>query len=173
MKRIFINKFNLTDTDIDYEVIRVKAIVIDSYKQVIIIENNYTYQLPGGHKKGNEDLEDTLSREIREELGIDIEIETGPFLMITTYDNNYENTGNKVCNKIYYYVIKCDLEPNLNNLSLDSLESMSEFRVFKTPLDRFKFFLHNAIDYGKIKTDIGQEMLIVADTFNELYGGIL
>ena len=105
MKRILINDNNLNLDDIDYEVIRVKGIVMDSLKNVILVENNNTFQLPGGHIRKDESLEICLEREIKEELGINLKIAQGPFMMITTYDNNYFDSGSKVCSKIYYYVI--------------------------------------------------------------------
>ena len=57
MKRILINDNNLNLDDIDYEVIRVKGIVMDSLKNVILVENNNTFQLPGGHIRKDESLE--------------------------------------------------------------------------------------------------------------------
>ena len=60
MKRILINDANLSDADIDYEVIRVKGLVINKSNERILIENNHTYQLPGGHNRKDEPLEVTL-----------------------------------------------------------------------------------------------------------------
>ncbi len=169
MRRIIINDAHLKDEDMDYEVIRAKGLIINSKKEIILVENNNTYQFPGGHYKKNESLEETLSREIREELGINILIDTGPFMMITTYDNNYFGTGDKVLNKIYYYIIYTDLEPNLNNLKLDALESKTEFKLFRIKLEELHLFLINALDKGKINPSIEREMLLVDSIFKELF----
>lgn len=171
MKRVLINDENLSLDDIDYEVIRVKGMVI-SNGELVIVENNNTYQLPGGHNVKGEALEDTLAREIKEELGIKLEIPGGPFMMITTYDPNYMDMGSKVCSKIYYFVVETDLEPDLDNLSLDALEKETEFNVFKIKVNELESFLNNAINDGRIDASIGREMLLVSEEFNNRGGNI-
>ena len=171
MKRVIINDDNLKEEDIDYEVIRVKGMVI-SNGELVIVENNNTYQLPGGHNIKGEALEDTLSREIKEELGIKLDVDCGPFMMITTYDPNYMDMGSKVCSKIYYYVVETDLEPDLTRLCLDELEKETEFNVFKIKLNELDFFLNNAIKDGRIDASIGREMLLVSEEFNNRGGNI-
>ena len=171
MKRILINDHNLEEDELDYDVVRVKGLVINSNNELIIVENNNTYQLPGGHARRNEPLEDTLAREIREELGIALEINNGPFLMITTYDNNYFDTGSKVGNKIYYYIVRTDLEPDINNLSLDAIEKETDFNILKVNVSDLEAFLNDAISCGRIDPNIGREMLLVCNEYNEVNGG--
>ena len=172
MKRVIINDNNLDIKDIDYDVIRVKGLVINSNDELIIVENNNTFQFPGGHIRKDEALEDSLAREINEELGIDVNIDNGPFMMITTYDNNYFDTGSKVCNKIYYYVVKCDSEPDINNLKLDAIEKETDFNIIKVKLRDLDAFLNKALDDGRIDANIGREMLLVSSEFNNMFGGI-
>lgn len=171
MKRVLINDDNLEIKDIDYDVIRVKGLVISNGK-LVMVDNNNTYQLPGGHNVKGEALEDTLAREIREELGIKLVIDGGPFMMITTYDPNYMDMGSKVCSKIYYYVIETELEPDLNNLSLDALEKETEFSVFKIKIDELDSFLNKAIKDGRIDASIGREMLLVSEEFSNIGGDL-
>lgn len=173
MKRVFINDANLKDEDIDYEVIRVKGLVINSNDELILVENNHTYQLPGGHNRKDEPLEATLSREIREELGYDIEIKTGPFMMITTYDPDYFESGSRVCNKIYYYVVYSDIEPNLDNVRLDAQETETDFSLFKIPMKDLELFLNNCMENGSIDKCIGREMLLVNQEYNEKFGEVI
>ena len=172
MKRVLINDNDLDIKDIDYDVIRVKGLVINSNDELIIVENNNTFQFPGGHIRKDESLEDSLAREINEELGIDVTIDNGPFMMITTYDNNYFNTGSKVCNKIYYYVVKCDIEPDINNLKLDAIEKETDFKILRVKLRDLDAFLNKALDDGRIDAYIGREMLLVSSEFNNMFGGI-
>lgn len=171
MKRILINDDNLDENDLDYDVVRVKGLVVNSLDDLIIVENNYTYQLPGGHNRKDEALEDTLAREIREELGIKVSIDNGPFMMVITYDSNYMNSGSKVCNRIYYYIVKTDLEPDINNLSLDAIEKETEFNILKIKVNDLTSFLKKALDDGKIDSCIGREMLLVSQEMECLYGG--
>lgn len=84
MRRILLNDDNLQEEDLDFEVIRVKGLIINSTGDILIAHNNGTYQFPGGHKEDDENLDDCLEREIREETGISV-TSNGPFMQITTY----------------------------------------------------------------------------------------
>ena len=122
MKQIFINESSLSEKELDFSVIRVKALIINSRKEILLAHNNGTYQFPGGHKEDNETLDDCIVREVKEETGIDINLTVGPFMQIVTYDSNYFGTNKKVCNKIYYYVICTDDVPNFEETHYDELE---------------------------------------------------
>ena len=171
MKQIFINEANLKEEELDFSVIRVKGLVINSQGEILIAHNNGTYQFPGGHIEDEETLDDCLEREIKEETGIDIELDLGPFMQITTFDPNYFETGKKVGNKIYYYVIHTDDVPNFNETHYDELECQTEFNLFYVKLDELKLFLEEAISNGSLDENIGREMLLVLDEYNKIYGG--
>ena len=170
MKRILINDDNLKIDDLDFEVIRVKGLIINSDGDILIAHNNGTYQFPGGHKEDDETLDDSLEREIKEETGIDVESQ-GPFMLITTYDSNYFNQNKKVCNKIYYYVINTNETPNFEETHYDELECQTEFNLFYISLNDLQEFLNKSIDEGSLDINIGREMLLVLEEYNNLYGG--
>lgn len=170
MKRILINDDNLKIDDLDFEVIRVKGLIINSDGDILIAHNNGTYQFPGGHKEDDETLDDSLEREIKEETGIDVESQ-GPFMLITTYDSNYFNQNKKVCNKIYYYVINTNETPNFEETHYDELECQTEFNLFYISLNELQEFLNKSIDEGSLDINIGREMLLVLEEYNNLYGG--
>lgn len=169
MKRIFINDDNLIVDDLAYEVIRVKAFIVNSSNEVLIAHNNNTYQLVGGHVEKNEDMEGALVREIKEETGIEVEDISGPFMQIMTYSKNYFNSGKNVCNKIYYYRILSNDVPNLQKTNYDALEKQTDFGLFYINIDDFCDFLEQSIDDGSIDINIGREMLLVLDEYNKLY----
>lgn len=170
MKRILINDDNLKIDDLDFEVIRVKGLIINSDGDILIAHNNGTYQFPGGHKEDDETLDDSLEREIKEETGIDVQSQ-GPFMSITTYDSNYFNQNKKVCNKIYYYVINTNETPNFEETHYDELECQTEFNLFYISLNELQEFLNKSIDDGSLDINIGREMLLVLEEYNNLYGG--
>lgn len=172
MRQIFINDYSLNEADIDFEVIRVKGLIINSRGEVLIARNNNTYQFPGGHKEEDESLDASLVREIKEETGIDVELEDGPFLEIVTYDNNYFGTNQKVCNKIYYYRIFSDQAPNFFETSYDELECQTDFELFYIKIQDLEKFLHKSLDDGSIDVKIGREMLLVFREYSNLFGGM-
>ena len=70
MKEIVFNEDNLTDKDINEEVTRVKALIINSNDEIMLGYSNKTYQFPGGHLEDGETFIECLKREVMEETGI-------------------------------------------------------------------------------------------------------
>lgn len=171
MKQILINDDDLKEEELDFSVIRVKALIVNSQQEILLAHNNGTYQFPGGHKEDNETLDDCMIREIKEETGIDIDLNVGPFMQITTFDPNYFGTEKKVCNKIYYYVVNTDDVPNFEETHYDELECQTDFDLFYVELSGLKAFLEKAIEEGSLAQDIGKEMSLVCSEYDRLYGG--
>ena len=83
MKEIIYNYDLLEDKDINNEVARVKALIINSNNEILFGYADKTYQLVGGHVEKEETLMECLSREIKEESGIEIKFDNlMPFLKI-------------------------------------------------------------------------------------------
>lgn len=171
MEKIIINDFNLNENDIETTVIRVKGLIINSSGKILIAHNNNTYQFPGGHLDDCETMEQCLKREIKDETGINVDILEEAFLCISTYDNNYFNSGKKVLNNIYYFRIFTDEVPNYDETHYDELELASDFNLFYVEFNDLENFLKKCIDDDSIDKNIGREMLLVVDTYNKIYGG--
>ena len=171
MKEIVINDYQLKDEDISEKVVRVKALIINSQGKIILAHNNNTYQLPGGHLEENETTDQCIIREIKEETGISLEVKEGPFLCITTYDNNYFNSGRKVLNSIYYYRFFTDEVPNFNETHYDELELATDFNLFYLSFDSLRDFLKEKGDSGEMDPKIAREMIHVVDVYHELFDG--
>ena len=171
MKEIIINDNNLTDDDIESEVIRLKALIINSKGKILLAHNNNTFQFPGGHLEEGEIMDECIAREVVEETGIHIIVKEEPFLCIKTYDNNYFDTGKKVLSSIYYYRFFTDDQPNLEETHYDELELSTDFDLFYLNFKDLKNFLIDCIEDDKIDKNIGREMINVCDVYFELYGG--
>ena len=171
MKKIVINDDNLNNESMEMEVIRVKGLIINSKGKILLAHNNNTYQFPGGHLEEGENMDDCIVREIKEETGIDLEVNEGPFLCIKTYDNNYFNTGRKVLSCIYYYRFFTDDMPNFEETHYDELELATDFNLYYVVFSDLGNFLKKSISDGMIDVSIGREMLNVFDVYQELYGG--
>lgn len=171
MKEIVINDYQLTDDDMESKVVRVKGLVINSKGKILLAHNNNTYQFPGGHLEDNEEMDTCILREIKEETGIDVEIQEPPFLCIKTYDNNYFGTGKKVLNSIYYYRFFTDDMPNFQETHYDELELATEFNLFYVVFADLENFLKKSMDDGMIDANIGREMIHVVQIYHEMFGG--
>ena len=170
MKEFIINDDNLRDEDIEMKVVRVKALIINSKGNILLAFNNNTYQFPGGHTDDDETIEECMKREIKEEVGIEVEVGE-PFLSIETYDSNYFNTGKKVLNTIYYYRVLTDLEPDFSKTKYDELEAKTDFDLFYVDFSNLEKFIINKIDSNEIDPKIAREMLHVVREYNMIFGG--
>ena len=171
MKQIIINDKNLKDDEIDLNVVRVKALIINSRGKILLAHNNNTYQFPGGHLDDGESRDECIVREIKEETGIDVEVKEQPFLCIKTYDNNYFGTGKKVLNSIYYYRFFTDALPNFQETHYDELELATDFNLFYVVFADLENFLNDSIKNGMIDPNIGREMIHVYQIYHDLFGG--
>ena len=171
MREIVINDSGLNKDEIDLEVIRVKALIVNSSGKILMAFNNNTFQFPGGHLEEGESKEECIRREVMEETGIIIEESLEPFLVITTYDDNYFDTNKRVLNSIYYYRIISDEVPNLDNTHYDELELKSDFDLYYVDFSNIGSFIKKEMENGKVDKKIGREMLYVVDIYNEIYGG--
>lgn len=169
MKRVIINKDNLDILNMDDTIIRVKALMVNEKKELLVVHNNNTFQFPGGHWKKDEALEDTLQREIKEETGITTKAEVGPFMVIEEYYDNYLDTGRTRCNKMYYYIINCNEEPKVEEMSLSELEKKTDFHLFYIPINDMEKFLTESLQNNQIEEVIGKEMLAVMEEYKKRY----
>lgn len=172
MKEIIINDHNLSDDDVLDRVVRIKGLLLNSRGKILLAHNNNTYQFPGGHLEDNEQMDICIKREIKEETGIDVEVMEKPFLVISTYDNDYFGTGKKVLNSIYYYRFFTDQIPNFNETHYDELEMATEFNLFYVNFKGLDEFLNKKITEGSIDLKIGREMLLVYNEYCKMFGGI-
>ncbi len=171
MKEIIINDDNLTDNDIEEEVVRVKGLIINSRGKILLAHNNNTFQFPGGHLDEGETKDECIVREIQEETGIHLKVKEEPFLCIKTYDSNYFGTNKKVLNSIYYYRFFSDEMPNFEKTHYDELELATDFDLFYVVFADLKIFLEKCIKDGKIDSNIGREMIHVFDVYYDMFGG--
>lgn len=170
MKEFVINDDNLNEEDIEMRVIRVKALILNSEGNILLAFNNNTYQFPGGHVDEGEEIDECMKREIKEEVGIDVDV-NDPFLSIETYDSDYFGTGKKVLNMIYYYRVFTDLEPDFSKTKYDELEAKTDFDLFYVNFSTLDKFIISKIDSNEIDPKIAREMLHVVKEYNQIYGG--
>lgn len=77
----------------------VKAVILSEDGKVLILKRSDSdrtapgkFDLPGGRIEDGEDIEDSLEREIKEELGIEVEI--GPIINVFDFEKDYRKDKN-------------------------------------------------------------------------------
>lgn len=160
MEQKLINKDNLDYKDIDEEVTRLKALIVNSNDEILLGYSHFAYQFPGGHLEENESLIDGLKREILEETGIEFnDLDVEPFYELTYYTKNYRNTNKNRCNRIYYYLINSDLDYDLSKTNYTDDEIEGGFILKRIKLDEFISTLNNSVIKGNVNEIMAQEMI--------------
>lgn len=136
MKETIYNYDYLTLEDITEVSIRIKALIINSTKEILLGKSDISYQFPGGHLEDNESLIESLKRETLEETGIEISDEEidRPFYKVTYLNKDYPAKGINRKSEIYYYVVKTDKEVDLSKVKLTENEIKHNYRLEKMPL---------------------------------------
>lgn len=160
MEKIITNRFNLKEEDITEVVRRVKVLLVNSNNELILGYSHNDYQFPGGHVEENEELVETVNREILEETGMKLQIDSiEPFACAIGYYKDWPKEGNNRKIEIFYYEVKTDEKPNLNNTAYTDAEKEGNFELRYINLDTVEEELKkNAIEFGDTK-GITREML--------------
>ncbi len=164
MYKIIDNKYNIKDSDVFEVVKRVKALIINSNNEILLGYSNNIYQFPGGHVE-NESLLSALNREIEEETGICLNISCDPIICAYRYYKDYPLVNKNRLNEIYYYEIKTDELPNLNNTNYTVEEKNGNFELRYINLkDAIRQINNNSKIYGD-KKGIASEMIEVLNLY--------
>ena len=172
MKQLITNKYNLTDSDMTEVVKRVKVLLVNSNNDVLLGYSHNNYQFPGGHVEENETLVQAVNREVLEETGIELNITNiEPFACAIGYYKDWPAEGKNRKIEIYYYEVKTDEKPNLENTDYTENEKDGNFELRYIPLLNVENVLRtNAEEYGDIK-GIAREMIdlfgVYKTTINE------
>ena len=172
MKQLITNKYNLTDSDMTEVVKRVKVLLVNSNNDVLLGYSHNNYQFPGGHVEENETLVQAVNREVLEETGIELNITNiEPFACAIGYYKDWPAEGKNRKIEIYYYEVKTDEKPNLENTKYTENEKNGNFELRYIPLlDVENVLKTNAEEYGD-KKGIAREMIdlfgVYKTTINE------
>ena len=160
MINIINNKYELKEEDINDIQVRVKALIINSNNEILLGYSHNDYQFPGGHIEENENLIDALNREVEEETGIKLNLTNERYFATSIgYWKNHPRKGINRKTIVYYFKIKTDLKPNLDNTSYTESEIRGNYTLKYISLDKVvKELEENAKIYGD-KFGITKEMI--------------
>ena len=135
MKEIIYNYDNVDENEINRIVRRAKALIINDENEVILALSHQNYYFIGGHVDNDESDFDCLKREIKEETGVDVDIEPmKPFLRIKYLNSNFPIEGVNTMSMANYYVLKMNLEAKEEERVLTDSEAEGGFHTVNIPL---------------------------------------
>lgn len=171
MKEIITNKYNLKEGDMTEIVKRVKVLLINSNNEVLLGYSHNDYQFPGGHVEEGETLIQTVNREITEETGMELGIESlEPFACALGYYKDWPAEGKNRKIEIYYYEVKTDEKPNLEHTKYTENEKDGNFELRYINLGSIEEELkRNAEEFGD-HNGIAREMLELFDLYKSTKG---
>lgn len=168
MKKIITNKNNLKEEDMTELVQRVKVLLVNSNNEILLGYSHNDYQFPGGHVDDGEKLIDTLKREVLEETGIVLNIdEIEPFACSIGYYKDWPEKGKNRKIEIYYYEIKTDELPNLENTKYTEHEIDGNFELKYINLNDVEQELSSNVDKFGDKYGIAREMIELLRIYKE------
>ena len=100
MDKVISNPSNLTDNDVDSITNKVRAIILNDLN-IIIVDYGNILMFPGGKVEVNEKDNEALKRELKEELGLDLEDDMIiPFIEYHSYIQNYPSRNGNMINRL-------------------------------------------------------------------------
>lgn len=159
MKTKIINYDHIKEEDINDRIIRVKALLVNSNKEILLASAYTTIQFPGGHLEEGESLWEGLKREVLEETGIILDKEISPYFCLKYFLKDYPVIGNNRSIEIYYYYIFTNQKYNLANIYLDDQEKNGDFTLTYVKLKDVKKYLKKNPGNLKINKVVTNEML--------------
>ncbi len=160
MKVKIFNYDKLKENEISDRVVRVKALMINSKKEILLASAFTTIQFPGGHLEVGEALEEGLKREVLEETGIILEEVPKPFFVLKHFLKDYPVVGNNRSIEIYYFYIPTDQTYNLDNVYLDDQERDGGFTLTYVKFKDLKKYLKQNPGNLAINKVVTEEMLL-------------
>lgn len=108
MKEITINNNNQTQEEFQKKQIKSRALLTNTKGEILIAKYGDVFLLPGGGVEDGETPEITICRELREEVGVEFELEQlQPFAKIRYFQPGYPNRNGSREDRIlvtYYYI---------------------------------------------------------------------
>lgn len=138
-KKIIYRDDHLLEEEINDRKYKVRAILMNDKKEIILEKYAGIYMFPGGSIESNESPLETLKRELEEETGIDdARIQTVPFLQIEEYNRHFPKRDgihhvNRYTKTLFYFAFT---KQNINKrkMHLSSLEKNFKFTCQFVPL---------------------------------------
>ena len=164
MKTILYNYNKLKEEDINRLVRRAKILIINSNEEILFAHSNNNYFFVGGRVEENETFNEGIVREVKEETGIELPLEKREtFFTITYMNKDYPSSGVNTKSVANYYLIKCDIKPDLSKVSLTDEEKVSNFKLVYIKKDKVLEELNNSLETCSNKNVVRDTIEVVKE----------
>ncbi len=164
MKELIFNKDNLKDTEINMILTKVKVIILNRDNKLLLKYCDGIYQFPGGYVEENETLATALKREIKEEIGIEVDTNNMlPFYCIKHYKKNCDEIGINKMSQSYCFLVKTDKKINSENIKDIEHEKIEGYRLEYVSVEDVKKSMKTSISNNVISSTIVKEMLVILE----------
>lgn len=135
-------------------------LIINSNDEILFATSiNNDYFFVGGRVEENETFDECIVREMLEETGIEIPLENRiPFFTITYMNKDYPGEGINTKTIANYYVINCDIKPNLSNTNLTEEEKSWGFGLEYVHKDKALEKIKQSLQICKNKNAVGDTL---------------
>lgn len=132
MKKIVIDLKNYIENGSVFKRTAVRGIIKKDGKYLIIHSKYGDYKFPGGGKHEEEQIIDTLVREVQEETGYVVKTDTAHAYM-EVYERRKGNPDDLMEMTSYYYF--CEVKEDAGDRNLDDYEAEYDYQVEWLPLE--------------------------------------
>lgn len=148
MKTIVLNDDKLFDSEVNKYGSKARAVLLKDDK-ILVSHYGGVILLPGGSIDSGETPDDTIIRELKEEIGINYNIdELRKYIVLKYYQSNYQTRENEIINRMittYYYIgdyrginlgqVKRTEKENKDNFYLELLSFEELMQLLNTSSD--------------------------------------
>ena len=168
MKTIIINDENINEK-FTKKKLKSRAVLVNSSNEILVANYGGVLLLPGGSIDGKETPDETIHRELREELGVDMKSEQlKPFVKVRYFQPNYPERNGNTINRLavtYYYL------GHINNISnerdLTENEKKDGFTVEFYSINQIQGMLNSKKGYNPRRLYFDRELQAVIDYYKE------
>ena len=174
MKQITFNEDGLTKDEIDRELKKVRAIILNSEGKALLVKYTGLYMFPGGSIDEGESEKQALKREILEESGIEIQTNDigEPFLQIQSLNKNYyDRVMKKDINRLTqttYYALQTDSDIDETRKKLTESEKEKGHQISFTNLSVIQYLVETNQTKNPKKKEFDKELLTALREFAKL-----
>lgn len=101
----------------------VGALVVNLKNEILLVKfdnENSSYGLPGGKVRWGESLENAVKREVKEEVGLDVTLDSIPLVQEAIFSKELPNRQDK-----HFIFLECVCRSNSSNVKMDNREIAS------------------------------------------------